>query len=67
MSTPVLFAVQSPDMSEALLIDGNTAQSDRYVIGMAKMHMLKTFDVWLEDDWKIEKVDQDTEQGYSIF
>jgi len=67
MSTPVLFAVQSPDMSEALLIDGNTAQSDRYVIAVAKINMLKAFDVWLEDDWKIEKVDQDTEQGYSIF
>ena len=44
-SNPVLFAVQAPEMSQALLMDGNDRQSERLISNFAKMHMARHFDV----------------------
>ncbi len=37
----ILYAAQHPQMSEALLMEGNNQQSFRFIANMAAMHILK--------------------------
>lgn len=65
---PVLYAAQHPDMSEALLIDGNTAHSTRMILNMAAMTILREYDEMLPvDEWLVMPVPASTEQGLDLF
>jgi hypothetical protein len=65
---PVLYAAQHPDMSEALLIDGNTAQSTSMIRHMAIHTILREYDIFLDaHEWFVLPVPADTEQGLDLF
>jgi hypothetical protein len=58
----ITYAVQHPDMSEALIVEANEARAEKGIIAQCFMYMLKHFDAALDtDDWVIAAVADDTE------
>jgi hypothetical protein len=58
----ITYAVQHPDMSEALIVEASEARTEKGLIAQCFMYMLKHFDVSLDhDDWVISAVADDTE------
>lgn len=48
--TPRVFAVQHPDMSEALIMEDIAGRTHDQIIMWAQMHILRAFDVWPSND-----------------
>jgi len=67
-STSVTFAVQHPSMSHALLMDGYSHHSTRFVKNWAVRYLLENHDVLLPvDGFLVQIVDADTDADYSMF
>jgi hypothetical protein len=53
----ITYAVQHPDMSEALIVEANEARTEKGLIAQCFMYMLKHFDVSLDtDEWMIKTI-----------
>lgn len=48
--TPRVFAVQHPDMSEALIMEDIAGRTHPQIITWAQMYVLRAFDVWPPND-----------------
>jgi len=68
MSDEITWALQHPDMSEALLVDASPVRTERGLKAQMAMYVLQNFDVMLDvDEWHAKVVPDDTPTGYSLF
>ena len=68
MSYEITWALQHPDLSEALLVTASPARTERGLKAQMMMYMLKNFDVTLDiDEWHAMVVPDDTPTGYDLF
>jgi hypothetical protein len=63
----VTFAVQHPNMSHALLMDGTANHSEQFIRNWAVRHILVKHNVLLPaDEFVVQIVEDDTETDFSI-
>ena len=68
MSDEITWALQHPDMSEALLVTVSPARTERGLKAQMAMYVLQNFDVMLDvDEWHAKVVPDDTPTGYNLF
>ena len=64
----VLWAVQAPEMSEALLVEADRARTPKGITAQVAMHVLRQWDVMIDlADFVCVEVDADTPQGIDLF
>ena len=64
----VLWAVQAPEMSEALLVEADRARTPKGITAQVALHVLRQWDVMIDlADFVCVEVDADTPQGIDLF
>lgn len=68
MNATQTYAIQHPDMSEAVIVDAHAARTEKGLIAQVAMYMLRNFDVALDTArFVIVPVDSDTPTPIDLF
>lgn len=67
-ATDQTYAIQHPDMSEAVLVDASPVRTEKGLIAQVAMYMLRNFDAALDtSEFVIAPVDSDTNTPVDLF